>query len=246
MSKTRNQNVVINDSLDLNLVVFNSNNLANVQSVDRVEIYKLDPTQCSDCNADGRVLVDTITDIENVETGTYKINLILSSPQYTIGKYLDVWVVVFEENDTAATIENHFEIFGNLFYTSTMPLVYSFTFNFQPNRIKCGSSFWLAVKIIPQVPRATDLEKYYTNLAISSDLKIFLEKSCDPCGNMCDTDLVIDGDDVIVRDKCFGFYKLDTREDNDLGLDVGLYQIWFELTVGDTVHVSDKMHLQIY
>lgn len=246
MSKSRYMNPIVGDIIDLQLLIYNSNNLANAQSIDKVDIYKLDPTQCSDCNADGRVLVETITDITNTTAGDYSISLQTISPQYTIGKYLDVWTVVFKENDSPATVENHFEIFPDLFYTSNFPMVYGFIWNVSPNRIRVGSNKFIAIKITGNIPRATDLERYYTNLIISSNLKIYMEKVCDPCGDNCEEDLIIDGDDVTIRDKCFAFYRLDTTEDNELGLDVGLFNVWFTLEIQGNIEVSEKINIQIY
>lgn len=244
MAKTRNQNLTVTDTVSLQLVTYNSNNLANVQSIEKVEIYKLDPAECSDCNKDGRILVDTITDINEESTGVYNIQLAMSSPKYTIGKYIDVWSVIYRENEEVATSENHFEVYSDLWYTTTQPAVYGFSFQFQPNRIRKGSIKWLVVKVIPNVPRSTDLERYYTNLAISSDLEMSMEQICSPCGDNCN-DLILEDEPLTVRDKVFGFFKIDTTEDG-LDLDIGLYHIWFTLRYAGNIDISEKMNLEIY
>lgn len=243
--KERSQNPTVGDTIKLRLVTYNSNNLRNVSSVNKVEIYKLDPNECSAENPDGRILVTTVTSTTLESTGVYSISLETSAPTYTIGKYLDVWSVIFEENDEIATIENCFEIYPDLWYTSTMPAVYGFDFQFQPNRIRVGSIKWLIVKITPNVPRATDLEKYYTNLAISADLTISIELVCGPCPPQTEPQLIIDNEPVDVRDKVFGYYQIDTTDDGP-GFDCGIYNVWFTLNYADSIEVSPKMNLQIF
>lgn len=246
MTLERNQNPVVGSAINLRLVTFNSNSLTNVSSVEKIEIYRLDPTLCSDLNRDGRYLVETIdgTNITLESTGVYLLELQTSSPAYTVGKYLDVWYVTFVEDDAQAQVENKFEIYPDLWYTSTIPAVYGFDFQFQPNRIRSGSIKWIIIKITPNVPRATELERYYTNLAISSNLTISMEKNCGPCPPT-DCNLILDNELVSVRDKVFGYYKLDTT-DNGLDLDCGLYDVWFTLNYADTIEVSPKSQIQIF
>jgi hypothetical protein len=50
---------------------------------------------------------------------------------------------------------------------------------------------------------------------------------------------------VTVRDKVFGFYKLDTTEDG-LDLDCGVYDVWFTLSYAGSVEISPKMQFQIF
>lgn len=246
MSKERNQNPTPGDTLNLRLITYNSNNLRSVASVDKVEIYFLDPNQCSSTNLDGRTLVQTIdaADVTLEDTGKYLVALATPSPTYVIGKYLDVWHVVFEENDQVAQVENSFELYPDLWYTSTIPAVYGFDFQFQPNRIRQGSIKWLIIKITPNVPRATELERYYTNLAISSNLTINIEKTCSPCPPT-EPEMIVEDGIVDVRDKLFGYYQIDTTDDGP-GFDCGIYAIWFTLSYAGSVEVSPKMQLQIF
>lgn len=248
----RNQNPTVGDTINLRLVTFNSNQLSNVLSVDQVEIYRLDPTLCSDTNPDGRYLVTTIlgNNVTNESTGSYLIALTTSSPTYTIGKYIDKWYVRFDTDDSdPAKVENHFEIYPDLWYTATMPAVYGFDFQFQPNRIRRGSIKWLIIKITPNVPRRTEIERYYTNLAISSNMTISMEKTCGQCppqqSDADCNDLILDNDLVSVRDKVFGYYQLDTTE-NGLDLECGIYDVWFTLNYADSIEISPRMQLQIY
>lgn len=248
MAKERNQNPTVGDTINLRMVTMNSNMPRDVTSIDSLEIYRLDPLTCSDTNTDGRILVQTVdtSSIVQESTGQYLLALTTSSPQYVIGKYLDVWEVIFEPGDSPALIENCFELYPDLWYTSTTPAVYGFNFRFQPNRIRKGSIKWLAIKIEPNVPRATDLERYYTNLAIAGTLKISIEQNCGPCPPLDDGNSIIVEDEVVeVRDKVFGYYKLDTTE-NGLDLDCGIYNIWFELSYGGSIDVSPKSQFLIY
>lgn len=249
MDKERNQNPAVGDNIILRLVTFNSNALQNVASVNKVEIYRLDPTSCSPTNKDGRYLVATIdgSTITLESTGSYSFTLPTSAPLYTIGRYVDVWYISFDEGDVESNIENHFEIYPSLWYTSTMPAVYGFDFQFQPNRIRKGSIKWLIIKIIPNVPRATEIERYYTNLAISSTMTISIELNCGPCGPPKDSDcnLIVDNDLVSIRDKVFGYYKIDTTEDG-LDLECGIYDLWLTLSYADSIEISPRMQIQIY
>jgi hypothetical protein len=245
MAKERNQNVTVDDEVILRLVTYNSNSYKDAASVDKVEIYRLDPTLCSEMNPDGRYLVDTITDITSTDTGQYSITLPTTSPAYTIGKYIDIWYVVFEDEEQQSQVINKFEIYPDLWYTSTMPAVYGFSFQFQPNRIRKGSKKWLQIKINPEVPRATDIERYYTNIAISSNLSVSIEQNCGQCVPPEETELIVEDDLVYIRDRIFGFYQLDTTE-NGLDLDCGIYNIWFTLNYADSIEVSPKMQFQIY
>jgi hypothetical protein len=53
--------------------------------------------------------------------------------------------------------------------------------------------------------------------------------------------LVVDGENVSFREKRFGYYYLNTTE-----LDVGIYDIWFELNYAENTFISDRSQLQIY
>lgn len=245
MAKERHQDPAVGDTLRLRLVTWNANTLTDVYSVEKVEVYFLDPTFVTIDNPDGRRLLTTVesADVVRSDSGNYYVDVVTSPPAWVIGKYIDVWTVVHNENDPDATWENCFEIFPNLWYSTTMPAVYGFNFRFQPNRIRKGSKKWLIAQILPNVPRATDLERFYTNLAIAADMKIYIEQECGPCPLPPEEDLrlVVDGEQVEVRDKVFGFYLLDTRE-----LDCGIYNVWFELTYADTIELSEKMQLLIH
>jgi hypothetical protein len=244
MLKARYQNPVVGDTIRLRLMVYSSNMLDNVQSVEEIKIYLLDPDSKTPENPDGRVLVQTIdgADVVNEDTGKYYYDLAAIRPTYIIGNYIDVWSVTLEDETDPVTYENPFAIYPRLWYASPVPIIHDFSFQFTPNRITKGSIKPLIIQIIPQTPTATELQRYYTNVAIYSDLKISIAKKCDPC-QPCELDLrtIIDEETVEDREKCQGFYTLDTTE-----MDCGLYDVWFKLDFGGNVYVSDKNQLIIY
>ncbi len=251
MSVERNSNPIVGSEINLKLVLFNSNAPANVYSVDKVEIYKLGEDCIENCNPDGRILVETITDISNDNVGIYNILVEANSPAYTIGEYVDKWLVRYESIDVEpVAIENRFKIYPSLWFSSTSEVLLSPTFSFTPNRIRKGSIKWIAIKVIPQVARGSDLERYYTNLITSSNLYVYFEKDCSVCpSDDCGDDLILDSVKVENRDRCYGFYKLNTTDegDNALDLDEAIYSIWFKLEQGNgDIDISDKFQIQIY
>ena len=229
----RFQNPVVNDTVNLRLFSYNSNNRADITAIDSVEIYNLEEETPR--------LIDTLTNVSKVEVGQYLLSIDLVGPKYTIGKYNDVWHVQF--GTQAASITNEFEILPDLWYTTTAPMIYNFDFKFMPNRIRLGSKIFLIIQFRPNVPHASDMERYYTNLAIAAPLKIYIEQSdCMPCApKEEDLRVVVDGEMVEYREKCAGYYFLDTTE-----LDKGIYEVWFELSLGESVYVSEKNNLQIF
>lgn len=244
--KERFQNPNCGDDLNLRLFAFNSNFKSNFYQVEKVEIYFLDPFEKTEENPSGKRLVDSITGdhVVNVDDGEYLLTVNLESPLYTIGKYIDVWHVKFEEAEpcTQSTIENYFEVLPNLWFTSTSPNIYDFSFYFKPNKVTKGSKRYIIIEVVPNVPRSEELQRYYDNLAITSGLKIYISKNCSDClPEEADLNIVVDGDDVSLREKRFGYYFLDTTD-----LDVGIYDIWFQLTYAENVFISDKNQIQIY
>jgi hypothetical protein len=92
------------------------------------------------------------------------------------------------------------------------------------------------------VPKGTDLQRYYENLAIRGNLKISIEQRTGTCLPF-ETDLrmVVEKADMDYREKLYGYYMLDTTD-----LDIAIYDVWFELDFGDSVYISDRQSLQIY
>src|ERR1039457_2703620 len=208
--KFRNQNPVIGDLIRLKFYTQNSNLFSDVFNIDHVEIIE---EECKD-----RLRIDKVDkDILPIETipassiihddmGIYHIDLQTSSPQYVIKRYHDVWYTQFREGDVLSPVKQDFQIYPDLWITSPTPVVYSFDFHFTPNRIRQGSIKWLIIQIVPNVPRATDLERYYHNLAISSDLIINIEQNCGPCvPQEEDLRMVVENQPVTERDKVFSY-----------------------------------------
>jgi|LakMenEpi03Aug12_release.lakeMendotaPanAssembly.Ray.scaffolds.fasta_scaffold08082_10 hypothetical protein len=245
-TKERFQNPNCGDDLNLRLFAFNSNFKSNFYRVEKVEIYFLDPYEKTEDNPTGKRLVETVDgeDVDNPTVGEYLATVNLESPLYTIGKYLDVWYVKFEESEpcTESTVENYFEVIPNLWFTSTSPNIYDFSFYFKPNKVTKGSKRYIIIEVVPNVPKSEDLQRYYDNIAITSGLKIYLSKNCSNClEEESDLNTTVDGENVSLREKRFGYYFLDTTD-----IDVGLYDIWFELTYAENIFVSDKNQIQIY
>lgn len=242
-TKQRYQNPAVNDTIRLKLFTFKSNLSQNISSVESINIYFFDRASITATNPDGKIFIETISgsNVVNDATGSYYVDIDLPGPRYVIGKYSDEWNVIFETNATETIVKQYFEIFPSLWYTTEIPVVYDFSFNFQPARIVQGSKKWLIIEIVPNVPRASDLESYYTNLAISSELKINIAKKCDPClPQEQDLRIVVDGETVEQREKVFGYYYLDTSD-----MDGGLYDVWFTLEFGGNTYVSERNQLLI-
>jgi hypothetical protein len=241
-TKERYQNPAVGDTVRLRNFFYNANNLADVSSVDKIEIYYLDPQARTAVNPDGRTLVQTIetADVTHEATGTYLASAFLEHPNYVIGNYLDIWSFYVNDTETIQTVTNMFQVFPSLWYSTPIPVVYDFNFHFQPNKLRKGSKQYLIMEIIPNLPRSSDLQKYYENLAIVSDLSFYMEKACDDC-NPDETEMIFEDEDVTYREKRFGYYQLDTED-----LDCGLYNIWFKMEFGGNTFLSDKMQLLIY
>lgn len=243
--KTRFQNPTIGDIVQLKLFVFNSNLPAEVESINEVEIFYLDSNAVTPENPTGRILVQTIpgTEVTNPALGEYQIDLFLDPAIYTeIGRYSDCWHIIFETDDPEAIISNLFEVYSDLWYTTPLQVVYDFQFFFQPNKIRKGERKFIEVEVIPNVPRATDLCRYYENLIIAAEIQMFLALNCLECVP-CEDDLrlVIDGAGTTFREKNRAFFKIDTKD-----LDCGIYDIWFRLEFGDNIYISPNNQLQIF
>lgn len=245
MSKERYQNPVVGDDVNLRLFTYNSNNRKNIKEVQQIDIFTLDPNEKSPENPEGLRLVQQIdpSGIIQEDTGQYLVSINLTDPLYTIGNYIDKWRVKFEDNDSAiAVVSNNFTIYPDLWFTTSIPPVYDFNFNFRPNRIRQGTKRYLIIQITPNVPRGADVLNYYENLAIVSDLRVSMELACGDCVPAeQDLRLVVDRQLVDYREKMYAYYFLNTSE-----LDTGIYNIWFELAFGENIFISEKMALQIH
>lgn len=242
-TKARYQNPVVGDTIALNLFVFNQNNLANVESIEKVEVYKIGPNYkpptCSD-----KTLVQSFEGDQVVETstGVYLLDVPTVAPTYTIGRYVDVWTVKFESEETTTEITNVFTIYPDLWYTSPIPVVYDFAFSFRPNRLRKGSIQYLIIQVIPNVPTGTDLERYYYNLAVLGNVSVNIKQRSGPCmPEEPELRWVVENQPASYREKQFGYYQLDTTE-----MEIGIYDVWFQLDIGSNTYISDTQTLQIY
>lgn len=243
-TKERYQNPTVGDTVTLRLFTYNSNNLADVNAIEKVELFFLDPENKSAENPDGRRLVESFdgASVTAEDTGTHFLSVVLESPKYQIGRWLDVWTLSVVADEPEQVVSNCFEIYPQLWYTTPIPVVYNFSFHFQPNKMRKGSKQFLIIEITPNVPRSSDLKRYYENLAIVSDLSISIEQACGPCVPAeADLRLIVDDEDVTFREKRYGYYQIDTAE-----MDCGIYNVWFKIDLGSNVYVSDKMQFQVY
>lgn len=240
----RFQNPAVGDTVKLRLFTYNSNNLTDLNSVNKVDIYYSDPAEVSADNPRGLRLVQSIdgAEVEAEDTGTYLLTIDLEEKNYVIGNYCDIWDVNVSDDQPSESIEQVFQVYPNLWYSTPIPVVYDFHFHFQPNKFRKGSKQYLIIEIIPNVPTAGDLRKYYENLAIVSDLKISIEQTCGDCmPTEQDLRLIVDKESVSYREKRFGYYQLDTED-----LDCGLYDVWFQLDFGGNRYISDRNKFQVY
>lgn len=244
--RERFQNPVVGDDVILRFFTYNSNNLSNVDNIEKVEIFVIDDTLKSEANPQGLRLVNTI-EATNVVLdpncpGQYHVTFTLDPTCYGIGNYIDRWHVNFRTDEPTAEVDNFFVIYPDLWYTDILPVVYDFNFNFRPNRLRQGSKQFLMVEITPNVPTASDLQRYYENLAIVANICISIEFFCGVCvPQEEDLRLVVDEEQVAIREKNRAFYQLDTED-----LECGMYNVWFRLDFGGNTYFSDKMQLQIY
>lgn len=240
----RYQNPSVSDDIKLRLLTYNSNNLADLFEIEKVEIFHLDPTYVTEENPDGLRSVETFSELDVVResVGTYRLDLNLEELKYVIGNYYDIWTVKVSETMPSHDICQRFQIYPNLWYSTPIPMVYDFDFRFQPTKFRKGSKQFIIIEIIPNVPTAGDLRQYYENLAIVSDLRIFIEQNCGDCVPVeQDLRMIVEDELVDYREKRHGYYKINTEE-----LDCGIYNIWFKLEIGDNTYISDKHNFQVY
>jgi hypothetical protein len=245
MSKERFQNPTCGDTVNLRLFTFNSNSRSNVKEITEVKIYFLDPTQRTDVNPSGATLVETISapSVQNTATGEYLIELYLDTSTYQVGVYQDVWSIVFQDGECASgNITNEFQVYSQLWFTTPTPPIYDFNFNFRPNRVSKGSKRYILIQITPNVPKGADILPYYENLAVNADIRVSMEMACGEClPQEQDLRLVVDRQVVDYRERGYGYYFLDTTQ-----FDEGIYNIWFEVNLGESTFVSEKNALQIF
>lgn len=244
MAKERNMNPVVGDDLNLKLYVYNGNAPAAPQEIRQVEIWTVDKTEKTPSNPEGLRLVETIdgTLVTELETGVYQTTISLDNAKYGIHRYADVWYITLKENGRETRREQYFQVFPDLWYTSPMPIVYDFQFYFQPNRMALGNKKPIMIEIVPNVPKASDLAKYYENLIIGADILVSMRKHCGDCVP-CEEDLrnVLDEVPVDYKEKNKAFLTIDTEE-----LGCGTFDVSFKMLFGGNTYVSDPSQFQVY
>ena len=244
-TKERFQNPVIGDTVNLRLFTYNSNNRKSVKTINDVKIYTIDESLRSVSNPEGLKLVQTFagTSVVLEATGQYLLPVLLEDLLYTIGPFYDIWNVTFEDNESSvAHVRNSFQVYSDLWFTSPLPPIYDFNFNFRPNRFRKGSKRYMLIQVTPNVPKGSDILPYYENLAIVSDLRVSIEQACGEClPAEQDLRLVLDQVSTDYREKNYAYYMLDTTE-----LEVGIYNVWFTMEMGENTFISDRMNLQIF
>lgn len=246
--KERFQNPNCGDTLRLRLFSFNSNEKSNVHSIEKVEIIFLDENERTEQNPTGEIVYKTIPtgEIENPTEGEYYVDLVLQTNDngdpFIIGRYIDRWYIQFEENETCTQnkINNFFEVFPSIWFTSSGPNIYDFDFKFKPNKITKGSKRYIVIEVKPITPAIDAIQQYYSNIAITGNLKINIEKSCSSCPTD-ENEIIIEDQLIEFREQNLGYYLLDTQE-----LDEGIYNIWFKLEHGDLIYVSEKNQISIF
>ncbi len=244
-TKERYSNPNVDDTVILRLVAFQCQLPASIIVID-VDIYYLDPNNRSEDNPDGRCFIETVSGAveDSCCPGQYYVEVLLERPQYQIGKYVDIWNVNTDSNEDVGPIENKFEIFPSIFSSDAIPPVFDFDFKFQPNRIRLGEKKYLMAEVIPIVPTASDLERYYQNLAITPDLCITIELVCGACvPTDPDSRRFVDEEPMDFREKRHGFFLLDTE---NLDMVIGIYDVWFTMHYCGNKYLSDKMSLQVF
>jgi hypothetical protein len=205
--KERFQNPNCGDTVRLRLFSFNSNEKKNVYKINKIEIIKLDQENTLE------TIVKTIdyNEIQNPSDGEYYVDLNLNKEEFVIGNYLDKWEIQFEESEDCAVnnVNNFFQILPSIWFTSSGPNIYDFNFRFKPNKMVLGSKKYLVIEINPITPRVEDIEKYYANIAVTSQLRINIEKNCGNCPAE-ERETIIENELVGFREKNLGYYLLDT------------------------------------
>jgi len=242
--KERRQNIKVGDSVTLRLFTFNGGSQTDVAETQKVDIYKLFCVEPTPSNPDGRQHIVSYPESSIVrdEAGKYHLDVDLDAPMFTIGRYADVWTILFEAESTPATSEQDFQIAPNMWFTDSMPIVHDFTFDFTPNRIVKGEKKSLQISVQPNVPRGTIKQKYYENLTAAGNLYISMAQKCGNClPQELDLRTIYDNEPVLDRDGCMSYFRFDTTD-----VDCGIYDVWFTLELGDNVFISEKFQLQIF
>lgn len=242
--KERYQNPTLNETVRLRLYFYNSNLFSDVYQIKEVNIFRL-PQNADPALIGSRLLVQTIPgdQVVNDGTGRYYVDIYTEDGVYVIGRYTDVWTVNYvNDNLGTSEVSNLWQIYPNLWYSTPVPVVYDFNFVFRPSQIRKGSKQYLIIQVTPNVPKGTDLQRYYENLAILGNMLVSIEQKCGACiPQEQDLRMIACKQPVQFSEKMYGYYYLDTD-----CMDVGIYDIWFQLDIGENNYLSPRYQLQIY
>lgn len=227
----------VGDQVRLRLYTYNSNAPKSVFSIEKIDVYHIDTdnTESFVESIDGSLAVQE-------SEGVAYVDVSLTSPQYVIGSYKEVWSVKLESADSAVTkISNFWAVHEPLWYSSSDALVLDYKFGMRPNKIRKGSIQHLRLQVQPNAPDASSIEQYYKLVQYFGDMKIKIINDCGDCETPEDLKVIVEDVTLTEKDGNVFFYKLDTTD-----LDAGLYHVTLTLDVAGNRYLSDKMALQIY
>lgn len=255
----RYQNPVLGDTLNLDFYAFNNNRPVDVQEFDRVDIYFLDPAEITTDNTDGRIIKASVSasNIQQVETGHYRLPVLLTDTLYQVGNYVDIWYAKYNSDDPDFyPVENQFKVFTSLRETHGEPFVYDVDFKFSPKKVVKGTKRYLTISFRPVVH--TDigdrfveeeiLDRFYYSLRSTGNVYIRLELF-EGCGYSTNPYMNIKTDPewtpIEIRGDNEAYYLLDVTEDQD-DFDIGVYWAQFKVEIQGQTIISPKFYLQIY
>ncbi len=243
--KDRNQNAQPGDTVRLKFFSFSAGACKDVFEIEKIDIFRLFCLERTTENPLGRELVETIDGSEAIrdDVGQHHIDLELDTLTYVVGRYQDEWHHKFED-DNQPTQKSTFDfgVFPNRWFTDSKPIIHDFSFTYLPTRFVKGSKKFMQIEIIPDVPRGTDKQRYYENIAKDGILFISMIQKCgDNLPQEEDLRIIIDEECVTEREGCFGFFRLDTEE-----IDCGLFDLVFKLELGPNIYISDRQPFQIF
>jgi len=255
----RYQSAVLGDTINLDFYAYNNNALVDINEIQRVEIYFLDPNSITEDNTDGRTIKAIVlpANITTVGTGHYRVVLELSDSLFEVGNFIDVWRIKYNSYDDFFPTENQFKVSSDLRETHDRPFIYDCDFSFSPKKITKGSKQYLKIGFRPTVH--TDIgtgviqqelfDRFYYNLKRTGGLYIRIELM-EGCGYNSEFPLANVKTDpewtaVDIRGDNEAYYLLDVTE-NQSDYDLGVYYIQFKATIQGQEIISRKFFLQIY
>lgn len=256
MIRERRENPVIGDTINLRVFTYSSNSRADIYQMDSVNIYYLDKEQATEANPEGRVHITSIpaNQIFHPSQGEYQVVLKTNPVDYRVGTYIDRWEGLFEIDDSRpGVIENYFNIYRDLWYTSPIPLVYEIGFVYSPTKILSGSKKYIRTDIEIYTRDKSIVEQYYYYLRglQSIQFRLTLDEGPDYDPVVSENNIIQDWAPMSFAEDRTAYFLLDTSIDprpsrSGRPLPLGIYLIQFKAALGETVHLSPKFRLQIY